>query len=278
MARQSANSPDRRALKVLFGTYWSSNGWRPENQRIISKEDLEYTKTMGIMFDPIVLTHDEIVRQATDAIRRISRQSVADAFVSSLTSRRLDLRSALGSFALLGHFPKHKSTKNTKQCSVCGVYQSIPLQVDLNLLNFERFKWGGVRHDKPEYALFDLQRFESEPKVVITKNEVETFGNLLKAIENCPTTTTSATLQNCLSEVIASNKAERDVVVHILGMCGILATKEHVGYMNQFVHYSDRTLPDRRFVDMLYPACWWQRSDGVNHEALNYWFGHLLTR
>jgi hypothetical protein len=30
------------------------------------------------------------------------------------------------------------------------------------------------------------------------------------------------------------------------------------------------------FVGMAYPACWWRRSDGINQEALVYWFGHLL--
>ena len=25
-----------------------------------------------------------------------------------------------------------------------------------------------------------------------------------------------------------------------------------------------------------YPACWWTGADGVNRDAVDYWFGHLL--
>ncbi len=30
---------DKRALKILFDTYWSSSGWKDERQQKVSRED-----------------------------------------------------------------------------------------------------------------------------------------------------------------------------------------------------------------------------------------------
>ena len=90
---QDAPTPvDRRALKVLFDTYWTSAGWRDERSRSTPPVDFEYAKQAGVMFDPIRVSHDDIVKRAITAVRGVTRQTVADAFVVSLSSRRLDLR------------------------------------------------------------------------------------------------------------------------------------------------------------------------------------------
>ena len=68
--------------------------------------------------------------------------------------------------------------------------------------------------------------------------------------------------------MIKGNKAERDILLGILGVCGILGTASHPGYAHVFVAYRDRHLPARRFIDQAYPACWWTAADGVNDTAL----------
>ena len=60
-------------------------------------DDFEYAKRAGVMFDPVRLSHDDVMNRALAAFRGVDHRAVADAFVSSLSSRRLDLRSALGS-------------------------------------------------------------------------------------------------------------------------------------------------------------------------------------
>src|SRR5439155_15730659 len=122
----------------------------------------------------------------------------------------------------------------------------------------------------------DLELFQTLPRVSPTPVNVAVFKGLLKAIDAAPANTSSAVLQKHLAKAFKSSKAERDVVAGILGHCGILATDEHPGYMHRFVPWSDRELPARRFVDMAYPACWWQRTDGINKDALDYWFRHVL--
>ncbi|MDP1799564.1 MAG: hypothetical protein Q8K78_18850 [Planctomycetaceae bacterium] len=276
MPRDLSIPADRRALKVLFDTYWTSAGWRDERSRSTPPEDLEYAKQAGVMFDPIRLSHDDIVKRAVAAVRGVKRQAVADAFIVSLSSRRLDLRSALGSFAVFQHFALHPVPGIRLPCPECGEYDGKPKAQDLNVLNFERLKWGGVRHDQPLYAAIDLELFRQLPGVAPTAADVAIFKGVLKAIEASPVKTSSAVLQKSLAQAVKSSKAERDVLVGILGYCGILATPAHPGFLSRFVPWSERDLPDRRFVDMAYPACWWQSADGINAKALAYWFGHVL--
>lgn len=267
---------ERRALKVLFDTYWTSAGWRDERSRSTPPDDFEFAKQAGVMFDSIRVSHDDIVKRAISAVRKVKRQAVADAFIVSLSLRRLDLRSALGSFAVFQRFAKHLAPRGRTPCPECGEYNGKPEAEDLNVLNFERHKWGGVRHDHPLYASMDLELFHKLSPVAPTAAEVAVFKGVLKGIENAPARTSAAVLQKHLAKAVKSSKAERDVLVGIFGYCGILATRAHPGYTRNFVAWSDRDLPERRFVDMAYPACWWQRSDGINQEALAYWFGHVL--
>ena len=148
--------------------------------------------------------------------------------------------------------------------------------ISLSELNFERFKWGGVRHDQPLYAALDLELFSSFGACQPTHDDVATLRQLLQVIQDVPGTTTAADLQKHLSPVLRSNKAERDISIGLLGLCGVMATREHPGHYPAFVAYSNRQLPARCFVDMAYPACWWRGDDGLNEQAIDFWFGHLL--
>ncbi len=135
------------------------------------------------MFDPVRVSHDDIVKRAIAAVRAVKRQFVADAFVVSLSSRRLDLRSALGNFAAFQHIAKHPAPRDREPCPVCGDYGRRKQQEDLNVLNFERFKWGGVRHDQPLYASMDLNLFRKLARVTPKPEDVAVFKGVLKAIE-----------------------------------------------------------------------------------------------
>jgi hypothetical protein len=276
MPKDTTPPVDPRALKVLFDTYWTPAGWRAEGSRSTPPHDFEYAKRAGVMFDPVRLSHSEIVKRAMAAVRRVEPRAVADAFIMSLSARRLELRSGLGSYAILQHLPRHPAPRQCQVCPVCGESNRTAGQEDFNVLNLERFKWGGVRHDQPLYASMDLQLFQELPRLAPGTADVAVFKDVVKAIQAAPAKTSSAALEKHLVNVFKSSKQERDVVVSILGLCGILATTEHPGYRRRFVPWSERELPRRRFVDMPYPACWWRRSDGINQQALAYWFGHVL--
>ncbi|MEM7012594.1 MAG: hypothetical protein AAF585_14050 [Verrucomicrobiota bacterium] len=268
-------TPDKKALKILFDTYWGAGGWK--DSRETAPEDLEYAKAAGVMFDPSSYSHNEITNRAVRVAGKISPIAVADAFVASLGSRRLDLRSALGSFAVLRHFPSHEAELDGRQCKICGEYDQSSNE-DLNVFNFERFKWGGVRHDVVGYALFDLEQFSTTLSNPPTDMDIRILGALIEAIESAPDNMTANALQKHLAPIVKSNKSEREILIAILGLTGILSAIHHPGYLTSFVRSDERELPSRRFVDMTYPACWWRRSDGINAEAVEFWFGHHLRR
>ncbi|MFO0865342.1 MAG: hypothetical protein U0744_11950 [Gemmataceae bacterium] len=276
MPKQAITPVNRRALKVLFDTYWTSAGWRNERSRSTPPEDFEFAKQAGVMFDPISTSHTELEVQLSELVRHVEREAVADAFVASLSERRLDRRSALGSFAVFQHFKKHANPLGREQCAICGCFGGRSKKEDLNVLNFERFKWGGVRHDQSLYAALDLRLFQGQARSTPTSAQVRVLEKLLSAIGEVPADTSSAELQKYLAKIFKSSKAERENVVSIFGYCGILGTEAHPGYMSRFVPWSDRETPNRRFVDLAYPACWWRRSDGINQTAVDFWFGHLL--
>ena len=266
---------DQRALKILFDTYWSPAGWKPDRDRRISSDDFRYAKSKGVMFDMARIDHDETLVRLRRAVAKLNRRRVADAFLASLSSRRLDLRSALGSFAVFEHLPVHAPAGGT-QCATCGLYWRSSEAVDLNVFNFERHKWAGVRHDQPLYAALDLELFLAEPATHPSSEDIRIFREMIAALETAAPTVTAGTLHKCFTGVLKGNKAERDVVVAILGFCGVLETQDHPGFSRSFIPYQERTLPNRRFVDMAYPACWWHREAGLRAEALHDYFGHVL--
>ena len=173
---------DKTARKILFCKYWDpSKGWI---RKELTKEDYNYAVKAGYMFDDIISSHDETVENCIEAIQKISKEKVVKAFVSSLTSRRLDLRSALASFACGEKLYFHSHTVTKKACESCGEYNS-ETEIDLNILNFERHKFGGVRHLQPTYINLDLN--------ILSKEEVKDLccfsGNrtnkLFPLDENC---------------------------------------------------------------------------------------------
>jgi hypothetical protein len=219
------------------------------------------------MFEPVRLSHREIVRRALDARERVDAVAVADSFLASLSTRRLELRSALGSFVVLRHFPDHEHT-GEGWCPVCGEHDDPGNDQDLNVLNFERYKWGGVRHDSPIYAAFDLERFSESDRPEPAEGDITLFRDILRAIESVPPETTAPQLQAKLGKLLPSNKAERDVLIGILGLCGILRTPGHPCYSDRFVPMCEREIPPFRNVDMAYPACWGRGRDGIDREVL----------
>jgi hypothetical protein len=264
---------DKKALKILLTTFWSTSGWKKDQS--VSPQDFVYAKQAGYMFDPIKISNSQIVGKAIQIRNSTKLNLVTDAFLASLSTRRLELRSAFGSYMVLHDLPMHRCEAKEKQCEICGQYIG-DHEEDLNVLNFERFKWGGVRHDQLLYCLFDLEQFLKLDNIKPNKDDFSIFKEVIQSIEKAPSKTTSASLQEYFPISFKSNKSERDNFVQILGLCGILETKDQRGYLDKFVPYVDRVTPDRHFVDMCYPVCWWRKSDGINYGALKRLFENIF--
>ena len=228
-----------------------------------------------MMFDEGDWTHDDFFARSHTAIHGTSARMVANAFVASLGSRRLELRSALGSYAVFRHAPEHDLPGAKGKCSICGIQGDRRLGVqDVNVLNFERYQWGGVRHDEDIYATVDLEWFSRLPPIIPGKPDVEMLRDLLTSLRTIPKKVSAAQVHRHFPKSIPSSKQERNVLVAILGFSGVLNTGIHPSYLFAFVPEDEREDPARA-SEMSYPACWWDSTMGLDDEAIDHWFGHL---
>jgi len=261
---------DKKALKILFDAYWSSTGWKPEP--VVSPENLAYAQKAGIMFPSIYVSHDNVVRWLLSSLTNNNLGNVTNAFLASLSTRRLELRSALGSFAIAKNFPAHIYQGEGYCCTICGEFKNPKLPRDLSRLNFERYKWGGVMHEWPEYMAFDLEQFAKLDNVEPVEQDFDIMRGILVVINQCEPNDRPRDLEKRLANVLESNIAEREVLIQILAYCGILQPISRSGYFLSFTNYFERDIPPVNKIDWTYPICWWRGRDGVNQSALKYYF------
>ncbi|WP_050635969.1 hypothetical protein [Candidatus Stoquefichus sp. SB1] len=275
---------DKKAKKILFSTYWSSNGWKMENERYTSPEDFAYAKEKGLMFEPITISHDECVKKIVKLANTITMEQVTRAFMCSLSTRRLEWRSAVCSYYIAKLFTEHKYTPIESgyfyecdavthidyTCAICRdikygvVGQEYYKNIDLNVLNFERIKWGGLRHGDLIYTLFDLEQFMKEEIPEPTSKDAEIFKEILNAVASCHSNDYPSALRNKLAEIslLKTNKAERDVIIEILSCIGVLTPKSY-----------DR--PEAAKHDWTY-ATYWRGEDGYDSTLVDKYFRKYL--
>ncbi len=273
---------DKKAKNILFKTYWSGQGWKEEYTT--APDDFLYAKEKGLMFDPITISHDDCVDQIMETVNSISSEQVAKAFLSSLSTRRLDWRSGIASYYIAKLVVPHKYTpvasgysyKDGKAVSVsytCEVCKKIKYGVigkeeyvknDLNVLNFERLKWGGVRHGDLLYTLFDLKQFQKEQITEPTETDITIFKNILSAASSCKTGDFPGVLRDRLKDIpeLESNKSERAVILEILACIGVLRPRS---YDRETSGKNDWT-----FVE------YWRGEDGYDTEMVDKYFGKYL--
>ena len=116
----------------------------------------------GVMFTEIRdLDHDGWIHSARIAATGITAREVGEAFLASLSSRRMDLRSALASYALLRFLPEHAfALYQNWGCADCGLggCDGTVVPQDLNHFSQARFGFAGSPGEIL-YATFDLEQF-----------------------------------------------------------------------------------------------------------------------
>ncbi len=270
---------DKRAKKILMDHHWKS-GWIDRQNRQSDEASIAYARSKGFWFDPIEITHDALVGWIGEVRSRVTAREVGDAFLASLSTRRLDLRSALGSFGYLAHFPDHGCDPlddfGRTRCRVCWYMEGAPGdKEDLNVLNFERHKWGGVRHGQPIYAWFDLSRFVESESVAPTDEDRRLLRGIIDIAEGLPDDARPAQLADALKDVVKSNANERKVLIQILSLAGVLQPEGLGGYFTEFTPTSERKQSALHYNDWTYPALWWRGSDRVNWAAVAVYFPDL---
>ncbi|MBP6834301.1 MAG: hypothetical protein KA978_26170 [Deltaproteobacteria bacterium] len=258
LASPAGSAPDARAKKILFDTFWSSKGWIDQGARHLSEADREHAKRHGMMFDPLTIGHDAIATENRRLVESIGLAKASAAFLASLTSRRLDLRSGLASFVLASAAGPHDYVGNASgACVTCGARREYRDE-DLGVLNFERHKWGGVRHGDPLYTLLDLSELARADPASPTDDDRETLEKILEIVASSAPKDTPGKLSKRLADALPSSKPERDVLVEILAAIGVLAPSDPSRGSGEFVH-----------------AGAWRGADGYSRTAVARLFGPL---
>jgi hypothetical protein len=187
----------------------------------------------------------------------------------------LDWRSALGSLATIRHLPAHSfhAPIGSPFCAACGEVSSA-LSVDISILNFERLKWGGVRHLQPLYAMLDLRWFEVLEKPQVTDRDFEILASALDRIARLGSTARPSDLEASLRGLFPSNAWERRTAIQILGYAGILIPRNRPTFWGEYPLGTEREGP-RNTNDWSYPVRWWTGADGINRDAVAFWFPAL---
>lgn len=256
-------------VKILFEAFWGPEGWR---SGAVSPEDRKIAIEAGVMFEPRKITHDEGIDWALRSFAKTSKEVVVTGFVASLSSRRLDLRSALGSYATTCHLRPH-AWSGSDFCPVCELYAKPKVTESLSEMSFERLKWGGVRHLSPIYAGLDLELFARSEVPAPSTEDRELLSRILETARALPPGVRARDLEKGL-KFLPSNKEEREIVVDILGYLGILRSENAEGFRLRYIPAEERAEPPVSKTDWTYPASWWR--GGVDEAAIQDWFGGWL--
>jgi hypothetical protein len=227
------------------------------------------------MFDLVSVHHDAVLSRALEIRNTISSETIANAFLASLSSRRMDWRSPLGSLSAILHLPSHSFThwEGARACGVCGGY---PKQeaLDVSILNFERLKWGGVRHEQPHYAVLDLEWFGALIHPSPLEEDLAILRAVVSEISRLPGSARPGHIEEAIKGLFPANASERRQLISILGLAGILIPNGRPTFWREYPFRREREGASGK-NDWSYPVLWWTGGDGINRDALKYWFPKL---
>ncbi|MGE7111875.1 hypothetical protein [Lysinibacillus sp. NPDC047702] len=97
---------------------------------------------------------------------------------------------------------------------------------DLNVLNFERIKWDGVRLIWLLYCLLDLECLAKEQETfAVCEEDIAILKQMIEVVESCQDTDAARQLEKHWKYVFKSNQYER-VVMEIWGYADLLVFKD----------------------------------------------------
>lgn len=251
----------------------------------VTEGDIAAAKQEGYMFDyPQPLSHKETMKRLGEVLAKIERKDVSNAFLFSLSTRRLEYRSALGSYYFAKSIPAHEFSPNSNNyCEVCGFkeWESEPSEYErrhgLNSINYWRYKYGALSM-KLNNALFDLEQFVKLPPVSPVPEDIEILRRILKCTKYLPKVTDKSpklTKAVIHEKLLKTNKNEVDRLLETLSICGILNSPKYPSMEEKYVNYKD--ILYMLYSEVNYPLNMWCAYYGVNEERFKAVFGFGLN-
>lgn len=263
------NSPDPKALKILLN-------YDILSPHSTSNEEFEYAKKANLLFDPELQSHEDALALAFQEAANATKRHMTSLFLTSFGLNRIEWRAGLAAYAIMQSFPAHPfkpaSTENDFTCDICC---SKPIDnVNRSFLNNCRFLTGGIVTYYIYEIAFDLQQHNLLPFCEPTEDDFKIFSDILTIISEAEGTATPTKVQKQLRLVkgFKSTEEQRRALMTTLGYCSMLETEKHKGFLHTFSNMCQ--VPRKsRSTDWYYPIDWWMGSDGLNKEAVKFWFG-----
>lgn len=232
-------------------------------------------------------SHDEIVAETVGLVSAIPKELAVLSFVDSLYSRSLHRRAVLGSYAVARHLRLHSFTPMKKAngqvstkgaCSLCGEYKEGCAESDyISSVNHSRHSVGGLNFTSLEDTYIYLRFFVQENERLTPEGGYDILRRILEIAQSMPRNSTLTDLVKELQTALKSTKDERRSLIETLGACGILQPREHPSFFDDFIPYYLRQerWTTKHNNDWDYPVQHWRGSDGVNGDAVRFWFPEL---
>ncbi len=245
------------------------------------------------------ITHDELINGVFHEYKKANKNKYSALFLSSLSSKKLNWRSGLSTFAIMQSFPKHSFTVRenfgvnkslfdkmskedqkfvvrTTPCKYCSSYKNI--EVDIELIEEFFLEVGGlVGFDIQDYYYYLLETNKLD-EVKPMEEDFIIFSEILTILlEADEKDTVKKTVLSKIGKIkgFKSNKEQRQALLETLGYCSILETDEHKGFLKKYTNFA--SAPKKAHSsDWNYPVDFWLGKDGINKEAFKFWFGDYL--
>jgi hypothetical protein len=241
------------------------------------KTVFNHLKNAGLAFDPVVMTHDQLVDGAINQFSKTTKNSVANAFVIGLNDHLPQLRSALAAYAVMIHYKNHTFLKHEHHiaCGICAGYEDFQ-KIDLTMLN--RYRWSGTiigNATEPDQLFFILREHNQLDLPEATETQVNFFIKFLEMISDADNEEKPLALVKRMRSYFQVKISTEDLrsMIDTLGYAGILQSKSHGRWIDKFHGYL--TPRSSRSSDWAYPADFWRGSDGINMESVGFWFSNV---
>lgn len=266
---------DKRALAVL------NQAIRHEMERFLpggnpppTEDEYEYALKAGYWSEVEPVEHDELIRRLQSLAEQIDPKRVAESFVAGVGQKRPDLRSSIASYVLASSISEHEAKLRPDfPCLICETWlhgEPPMAKIDRNGSLGSRWAEGGVL--TLEYALADLEWFVAAPPVEASQADWEAFRELINDLRRAPEKCAAKALSKLMGKRIGANEMQRQRTLEVLSAIGVLEPRLYPSFWRAFTPYEDRARLEN-INDWEYPMRLWRGCDGVNEEAVSYWFG-----
>ncbi|WP_144630728.1 hypothetical protein [Bordetella genomosp. 13] len=227
----------------------------------------------GLATETRTLTHDEALQWLLTERDKADKSQVVANFLVGVERNHAYLRAALSAYACTTHMPPHPFTEVHPQqysCNVCAFSRTN--EVSFIGLNAFRFGCGAVMSGDVAQSAFLLQEHNASTK--LRPGSLDLMLKILDLIRNVPAETKPKDLLKRLRKLpgVKMDEEEGRFFLGLLGHCGILQTAKHPAPFYEYINLG-LAPGSSRSSDWEYPVDFWRGSDGVDADAMAYWFG-----